>query len=129
MAGRTRLRLSTHYRQEDPRVDYSGTPAQSNASMGRHTTAFGLDVSHPLWPRHEPRVSVLYQNSQHDDADPVFGVVRHDRYAYVVAGWDWRVRPGWMWHADLSHAVNRSTIDLYEFDRSQILLGVRHDFH
>lgn len=129
MAGRTRLRLSTHYRQDDPRADYSGTPAQSNASMGRHTTALGLDVSHPLWPRHEPRVSVLYQNSQHDDADPVFGVVRHDRYAYVVAGWDWRVRPGWMWHVDLSHAVNRSTIDLYDFDRSQILLGVRHDFH
>lgn len=129
IAGRTRLKLSTHYRQDDPRADYSGTPAQSNASMGRHATALGLDVSHPLSPRHEPRVSVLYQKSQHDDADPVFGVVREDQYAYVVAGWDWRVRPGWMWHFDLSHAANRSTIDLYEFDRSQISLGVRHDFN
>jgi hypothetical protein len=80
-------------------------------------------------PRHAPRFGVWFQDSRHDGADPDFDVVRHDRYAYVVAGWDWRAWPGWMLRAEANHAVNRSNIDLYDFDRTQVLLGVRHDFN
>lgn len=129
IAGRARFGVTARYGQDDPRVDSFGTPAQSNAFMGRHTTALGFDARYRLWSSHVPRFGVLLQGSRHDGADPVFVVVRHDQYAVLVAGWDWQVRPGWILRADVNHATNRSNIDLYDFDRTQVLLGVRHDFH
>ncbi len=130
IAGRARLGVAARYGQEDPRVDFNEAFSQSNAFMGRRTTALGFDASYRLMPRHEPRFGLWFQDSRHDGADPVFvNKVRHDRYAYVVAGWDWRARPGWMLRAEVNHAANRSNIDLYDFDRTQVLLGVRHDFH
>lgn len=127
-AGRARLGVNVRYGQDDPRVDSFGTPAQSNAFMGRQVMALGFDARYSLSPQHAPRFGVVFQDSRHDGADPDFRVVRHDQYAYVVAGWDWRVRPNWTLRADLNFAANRSNIDLYDFDRTQILLGVRHDF-
>ncbi len=127
--GRAHLGVTVRYGQEDPRVDFFGTPAQSNAFMGRQVVALGFDASYRLSPYHVPRFGLVYQGSRHDGADPDFAVIRHDQYTYVVAGWDWRVRPDWTLRADLNFAANRSTIDLYDFDRTQVLLGVRHDFH
>ena len=129
IVGRARLGVNVRYGQDDPRVDYFGAPAQSNASMSRQSTALGFDASYRLWPRHTPRVGMVFQSSRHDDPDLVFAVERHDQYAYIVAGWDWRIQPDWLLRADLNFAANRSNIDLYDFDRTQVLLGVRHDFH
>ena len=130
--GRTRLGVNARYGQDDPRVDFfkdSLSVTQPNAFMGRHTTALGFDARYRLWPRHEPRLGVLFQGSRHDDTDPDFAVVRHDQFATLVAGWDWRAWPGWLLRAEANFAANRSNIDLYDYDKTQVLLGVRHDFH
>ena len=127
--GRARFGVSARYGTEDARVDSFGTPALSNAFIGRNTSALGFDARYRLWPRHEPRLGVWVQRSRHDGADPFFAVVRHDQYAALVAGWDWRAWPGWLLRADLSYAANRSDIDLYDYEKTQVLLGVRHDFH
>jgi hypothetical protein len=129
VAGRARLGVNARYGQDDPRIDFNETLLLSSAFMGRRIYALGLDARYSLWPRHEPRFGVVYQGSRHDGVDPDFVVVRHDQYAYVVAGWDWRVWPDWMLSAEVNHAANRSNIDLYDFDKTQVLLGVRHDFH
>lgn len=131
--GRARLGVNLRYGQDDPRVDSfrdRDPPFSmlSNAFMGRHYTTLGFDASYRLWLRHAPRFGVWFQDSRHDGTDPDFNVVRHDQYAYVVAGWDWWIRPNWTLRADLNFAANRSNIDLYDFDRTQFLLGVRHDF-
>lgn len=127
--GRAQFAVNARYGLEEARVDTFGAPAQSNAFIGRHTSALGFDARYQLWPRHEPRLGVWVQRSGHDGIDPDFLRVRHDRYAALVAGWDWRAWSGWLLRADLSYAANRSDIDLYDYDKTQVLLGVRHDFH
>jgi len=127
--GRAQFGVNARYGMEDARVDSFGTPAQSNAFTGRHTSALGFDARYRLWPRHEPRLGVWVQRSGHDGIDPDFVRIRHDRYAALVAGWDWRAWPGWLLRADLSYAANRSDIDLYDYDKTQVQMGVRHDFH
>lgn len=128
-AGRWRLGVTAHYGVDSPRVDFYGAPVQSNAFMGRSITALGFDSRYRLWPRHELRFGLVYQGSHHDGTDPVFSVVRHDRYASALAAWDWELRPSWMLRAEVNQGANRSNIDLYDFDRTQVLLGVRHDFY
>ncbi len=127
--GRAQFGVNARYGLDDPRVDFIGTAPQSNAFMGRRATALGFDARYRLMPRHEPRFGVWFQDSRYDAADPAFAKVRHDQYATVVAGWDWRIRPDWLLRADLNFGTNNSNIDLYDFDRTQFLLGVRHDFH
>ena len=127
--GRAQFGLNARYGQEDARVDTLYPSGQSNAFTGRHTTALGFDVRYRLWPRHEPRLSLLWQRSGHDGVDPDFAQVRNDRYATVAAGWDWRAWPGWLLRAEVSYAANGSNIDLYDYDKTQVLLGVRHEFH
>lgn len=129
LAGRTQLGVNVRYGLDDPRVDFNETLSQSNAFMGRQSYVLGIDASYRWRPRHMPRLSLLLQSSRHDDTDPDFAVRRRDHYALFVAGWDWRVRPDWMLRADLNYAANRSTIDLYDYDKLQLVLGVRHDFH
>ena len=127
--GRAQFGLNARYGQEDARVDTLYPSGQSNAFTGRHTTALGFDVRYRLWPRHEPRLSLLWQRSGHDGVDPDFARVRNDRYATVAAGWGWRAWPGWLLRAEVSYAANGSNIDLYDYDKTQVLLGVRHEFH
>ena len=128
-AGRAGLDVHVRYGLEDPRVDFNEALAQSNAFTGRQSSALGLDASYRLWPGHVPRLGLVVQSSRHADSDPVFEIRRQDRYAVLVAGWDWRVRADWMLRADLNYATNQSNIDLYDFDKIQVLLGVRRDFH
>jgi len=54
--GRAGLGANVRYGVEDPRVDFNETLAQSNAFMGRQSSALGLDVSYRLWPGHMPRL-------------------------------------------------------------------------
>lgn len=126
--GGTHVGVNIRYGQEDTRIDFNETLSQSNAFMGRQYYALGVDARYRLWPRHVPRLSILFQDSRHDGTDPDFLLRRQDQYLYYGIGWDWQWRPDWMLRADLNYVTNRSNIDIYDYDRRQILLGARYDF-
>ena len=126
--GRAHLGLNIRYGQDDARIDFNETLSQSNSFIGRQFYALGLDASYRWRPQHVPRLSILFQDSRHDGADPDFILRRQDQYLYVGAGWDWRFRSDVTLRAYLSYVVNDSNIDIYSYDRLQVLLGVRYDF-
>ena len=126
--GRTHLDLNLRYGQDKARIDYNEILSQSNAFMSRQYYALGLNARYRWHPRHVPRMSVLFQDSRHDDTDPDFILRRQDQYLYLGLGWDWRFRPELTIRTDLNYAANRSNIDIYDYDRLQILLGARYDF-
>lgn len=128
VVGRTHLDFNLRYGQDDVRVDYNETLSESNAFMSRQYYALGINANYRWHPRHVPRLSILLQDSQHDGTDPDFILRRQDQYLYLGVGWDWRFRPDLTLRADLNYAANRSNIDIYDYDRLQILLGARYDF-
>lgn len=127
--GRAHWGLNIRFGEDDARIDFNETLSQSNAFMGRQYYALTLDARYRWRPQHVPRLSVLLQSSRHDGADPDFILRRQDQYLYYGVGWDWRFRPDWMLRADVNYVINRSNIDIYDYDRLQILLGARYDFH
>ena len=126
--GHSQLGLNIRYGQDDARIDFNETLSESNAFMGRQYYAFGLDARYRWRSRHVPRLSILLQGSRHDGSDPDFILRRQDQYLYYGVGWDWQLRTDWILRADLNYVTNRSNIDIYDYDRRQILLGARYDF-
>lgn len=124
---RTQIGASMRYTHNDPRVniDNLGT---SNAYTGSDSYAAVAEMRYTVTSQHTARAGLMYQGSRYGGVDPIFFRSRHDQFFYAVLGWDWRVWRDLTLRAEVNYATNRSNVDLYTFDKTQVLMGVRYDF-
>lgn len=73
--------------------------------------------------------SMLLQNSDYRGRDWIYGVKRQDEYGLLALDLEWDLAPQWQWLTRYSYTHSDSNIELYDFDRHQILFGVRYAFN
>ena len=79
-------------------------------------------------PRHTPYVSLTWQRSDYDAANPVFRRTRNEDFAQLRLGWSWQPWPLWTFTAEADVVDNAANIGLYEYRRRQFSLGARYQF-
>lgn len=125
--GRTQVIAGVRLSHSDPRVDFDTAAGVSNSHVGYDSYAAGAELRYLVMPQHVARAGLMFQGSRYAGADPVFFITRHDQFSYAVLGWDWRVWRVMTLRAEVNFANNNSNVDLYTFNRTQVLMGVRYD--
>lgn len=74
------------------------------------------------------QLSLEYGQTEFDSENPLFGVVREDDYFRLKLNSEYQLRTHWQLRGELSYSSNTSTLDIYEYDRSSVWIGVRYQF-
>ncbi|WP_415894922.1 surface lipoprotein assembly modifier [Neptuniibacter sp. PT34_22] len=72
--------------------------------------------------------SFTYQESEYAGEDWIYGIKRNDKYMLANLNIDWTVGPSWTLLGNYSYTKSDSNIELYEYDRQQVMLGLRYSF-
>jgi len=72
--------------------------------------------------------SFTYQNSDYAREDWIYAVKRSDKYMLLNFNLEWVLNSGWTLLGNYSFTKSDSNIELYEYDRQQIMLGLRYNF-
>lgn len=110
---------------EDP--DTAGVLA--NAEVDRKF--YGANVGVQLSPTSTLLVtpSLVYQASDYQGEDWIYRVKRKDDYASLNMNTEWRLQKNWTVLMNYNYALAESNIELYEYDRQQVMLGLRYNFN
>lgn len=73
--------------------------------------------------------SLLLQSTDYRGRDWIYGVKRQDEYGLLSLDLEWVLAPQWQWLTRYSYTHSDSNIELYDYDRHQILFGVRRMFN
>lgn len=73
--------------------------------------------------------SLVAQNSDYRGVDWIYGVKRKDDYAALNLELEWALNQQWHWITRYNYTRSDSNIELYDYDRHQILLGLRYAFN
>ncbi|WP_415903079.1 surface lipoprotein assembly modifier [Neptuniibacter sp. QD29_5] len=109
------------------------TPDESNIlSDGQVDRVFwGGNVGVQLSPLKNLKFtpSITYQDSEYAGNDWIYGVKRHDKYMLANLNVEWIIGSSWVVLGNYSFTKSDSNIELYEYDRQQVMLGMRYNFH
>ncbi len=72
--------------------------------------------------------ALTYQASDYEGRDWIYGVRRKDDLAILNLNLEWGLENDWALLANYSYSYADSNIELYEYDRQQLMLGVRYKF-
>lgn len=111
--------FSAYLGDEDTRSDL----ARHN---GKDYHGVRVALEWPLAPDHALYSSLTGQWSRHDVEDPVFVTTRKEDFAELVLGWRYDFQDPWQLSLEASAINNNSSISLYEYERRQLMLGVRY---
>lgn len=100
----------------------------ANADVDRDF--YGVSLGVQLTPMQDLTLmpSLVYQVSEYAGAHWIYGVKRKDKYAALNLSMNWRFKPDWSLLATYSYADADSNIELNDYRREQINLGLRRDF-
>lgn len=73
--------------------------------------------------------SILFQSSDYKAEDWIYAVKRDDNYSALNISTEWQASSNWTLLANYNIASADSNIELYEYERQQILLGIRYQFN
>lgn len=93
-------------------------------------TKWGARVGGAWSPTGRSRISIDVGALTSDYNGDFFGMPREDTQISAVLGLSWQSQPGrgWILNPFIRYVQNDSDIDLYEYDRYEIALGVRREF-
>lgn len=72
--------------------------------------------------------SIVTQNSRYQGNDFLYGIKRSDDYYSLSLSAAWNLSTAWSLTSGYSYTRNDSNIELYDYDRKQIKLGVLYQF-
>lgn len=79
-------------------------------------------------PKQTPYASLTWQHSGYDAENPVFLRTRSEDFAEARLGWSWQPQARWNLTAEISAVDNRANIELYQYTRRQVSVGMRYQF-
>lgn len=72
--------------------------------------------------------ALTYQVSQYAGVDWIYNIKRKDDFAMFNLNLEWVLKPSWTLLANYSFTKAGSNIELYDYDREQVMLGMRYNF-
>ena len=72
--------------------------------------------------------SLSYQQATHLAPDPVFIVTRADQLMQLTGGWNRLIGKKTVLKAEMSLTNNNTNIDIYTYDRTQVMIGAKYQF-
>lgn len=72
--------------------------------------------------------AITYQASDYQGEDWIYNIKRKDDFALFNLNMAWAIDRSWVVSLNYSYAKADSNIELYEYDREQVLLGLRYNF-
>ncbi len=69
-----------------------------------------------------------YEERHYGGQEPLFGIARKDRQTDLRVGLQWRFAPGWSLNPEISYTDNRSSVNLFKYDRTVASVSLRKDF-
>lgn len=112
------LRLTGNYTLEDNR--------RNHAELGRELPSLRASLELRPAERWSVATGVTWQQARHR-AVGEFNTRRQDRYYAADAGINYQAGEQWNVGADLQYSKNTSNVDLYEYDRTVVMVKVRRD--
>jgi len=92
-----------------------------------------LGVRAGLWLVLAPRWTLLgrfeYSTSEYGEESNLFGETREEDYYSVGVSADWRPDAHWRVGPNLTHSRNDANIELYDYDRTELWVRARYEFH
>ena len=73
--------------------------------------------------------SLVYQASRYRGEDWIYKVKRSDDYSALNLNAEWTLQKNWTLMMNYNYAVADSNIELYEYDRQQVMFGLRYNFN
>jgi len=108
-------------------ADDDGTRAQANAE--RDIIGVRAGAQGRVAPEWSYRGSVEARASDYDEADLLFSESRDETYYALGLALDWRPTAHWTVGPQLRVSSNDSNIDLYEYEREELLIRARYEFY
>ena len=87
-----------------------------------------LTIQHTITDRTAIFVLVGTQRGQYKEINPIFGVQRVDALHHLVTGLSWNFAGNWSLRPQLAYVENRSNLELFKFDRTDLSVNLRLDF-
>ncbi|WP_286237244.1 porin family protein [Neptuniibacter halophilus] len=93
-------------------------------------TFYGVSAGAQFSPSESLRFTpaLTYQSSDYQGEDWLYGIKRSDDFLLLNLNMEWRFNPSWSLQANYSFTDVDSNIELYEYDRQQVMLGLRYNF-
>ncbi|WP_420600408.1 surface lipoprotein assembly modifier [Neptuniibacter sp.] len=110
---------------EDP--DTAGVLANAEVDRKFYGGSFGVQLS----PSSSMvfTSSLVYQVSDYRGEDWIYNIKRKDEYSSFNLNAEWRVQKNWSLLMNYNYALAESNIELFEYDRQQVMLGMRYNFN
>lgn len=91
---------------------------------------FGANAGVQLTPYQDVTFtpSVTYQGSRFEGNDWIYNIKRKDDFYMLNLNLEWVMHPSWSLLANYSFTDVNSNIEIYEYDRQQIMFGLRYNF-
>jgi len=110
--------------EEDP--DVSGILSDGQVARKFYGGNLGVQLS-PL-EKLTVTPALTYQTSKYKGDDWIYAIKRKDDFTQFNLNLSWEVDKSWVVLANYSYTEADSNIELYEYDRQQIMLGMRYNF-
>lgn len=98
------------------------------AHIGRSFSGIQLALEAKPDERNTGYVTVNYQVSSYDAADPLFQLTRDDKLTHLVLGWSRQLGANWRLQPEARYTRNSSSIVVDDFDRTQLMLLAKYLF-
>ncbi|MGB0205474.1 MAG: surface lipoprotein assembly modifier [Neptuniibacter sp.] len=110
---------------EDP--DTAGVLANAEVDRKFYGGSFGVQLSPSSTMVFTP--SLVYQVSEYRGEDWIYNIKRKDDYSSFNLNAEWLVQKNWSLLMNYNYALAESNIELFEYDRQQVMLGLRYNFN
>lgn len=108
----------------------SNTKESDEESYGKNTLTLSYTLLKPLSDRSAIHTSFHGLITEYDARSTTIftSELREDDQIGIALGWRWIAFKGFAIQTDVSHTINNSNIDFYEYDRSKLELGCQYRF-
>lgn len=129
-SGKSILSVSVHYGREDDvsSLITEASPDGGRADGGKRFHGVRLGAQTTLGARTRLFASAGVQAGEYDKVNYYFQRTRSDQLYDVTLGAAWQWRRQWTLRPQISYSGNDSNIAIYDYDRRDVSLAVRHDF-
>lgn len=120
---RSRTKMSLGIYAGNESVD---NPANDYLSHSFAGVVFG--ANYRFGKNHTPYVNLRFQKNDYEGIPTGFTEARDETYVYAHLGWKWKMRKDATINIEGIYTNNDSNLDLYAYDRTQIMMGLRYTY-